>query len=119
MSRAVTVDLNITEDQIAGEKAILARTWAQTRGIYGFLSEVDHKRIGMRFILTALAFFVLGGILAALMRIQLSRPENTFIGPDLYNQLFTMHGTTMMFLFAVPVFEGLGLYFMPLLIGSR
>ena len=53
------------------------------------------------------------------MRIQLARPENTFLGPDLYNQFFTMHGTTMMFLFAVPVMQGFGIYFVPLMVGAR
>ena len=53
------------------------------------------------------------------MRIQLARPENNFLGPDLYNQLFTTHGTTMMFLFAVPVMEGMGVYLVPLMVGTR
>ena len=53
------------------------------------------------------------------MRMQLARPENTFLGPDLYNQLFTVHGTTMMFLFAVPVMEAIGVYFVPLMVGTR
>ena len=101
------------------EQEALERSWASQRGVIGFLSAVDHKRIGLRFIITALVFFALGGILAALMRIQLAVPENTFLGPDLYNQVFTMHGTTMMFLFAVPVFEGLAIYFIPLMIGAR
>jgi cytochrome c oxidase subunit I+III len=109
----------ITDAAIAAESDTLARTWAYPRGIVGFFSEVDHKRIGLRFILTALGFFVLGGILAALMRLQLSVPENDFIGPDLYNQIFTMHGTTMMFLFAVPVMEGLAVYMIPLMVGAR
>jgi cytochrome c oxidase subunit I+III len=109
----------IDEAAIAAERAQLDRAWQLARGIKGFLSEVDHKRIGIRFIVTALAFFALGGILAALMRIQLAVPENTFLGPDLYNQIFTMHGTTMMFLFAVPVMEGLAIYFIPLMVGAR
>ena len=62
---------------------------------------------------------MLGGILALLMRMQLARPENTLIGPDLYNQLFTMHGTTMMFLFAVPVMEAMAIYLVPLMVGTR
>ncbi|HYB94545.1 MAG TPA: cytochrome c oxidase subunit I [Vicinamibacterales bacterium] len=119
MSRAPVIELPLTDEMLSRQSRELARTWAPARGIIGFFSEVDHKRIGMRFILTALAFFVLGGVLAALMRLQLAFPENTLIGPDLYNQLFTMHGTTMMFLFAVPVMEGLGLYFTPLLVGAR
>ena len=61
----------------------------------------------------------MGGVLAALMRLQLSRPDNTVLGPDLYNQIFTTHGTTMMFLFAVPVMQGLGIYFVPLMVGAR
>jgi cytochrome c oxidase subunit 1 len=119
MSRAALIDIELTDEAVAGEAARLSRTWAQPRGLIGFLSEIDHKRIGMRFIITALVFFAFGGILAALMRIQLAFPENRFLGPDLYNQVFTMHGTTMMFLFAVPVMEGLGIYFVPLMIGAR
>src|SRR4051812_35785773 len=70
-------------------------------------------------LITAFIFFALGGVLALLMRLQLARPENTLIGPDLYNQLFTVHGSTMMFLFAVPVMQAMGLYFVPLMIGTR
>ena len=109
----------VHEQQLSAEKVQLDQTWASRRGLIAFLGEIDHKRIGIRFIVTALVFFALGGVLAALMRIQLSVPENTFLGPDLYNQVFTMHGTTMMFLFAVPVMEGLGLYFVPLMVGAR
>ena len=119
MSATPVVQLEMTDERIAADRSELAHSWQYARGRFGFFSEVDHKRIGMRFILTALAFFALGGVLAALMRIQLAVPENTFLGPDLYNQVFTMHGTTMMFLFAVPVFEGLGIYFVPLLVGAR
>src|SRR5690242_21007311 len=81
---------------------------------------VNHKRIGKRFMVTAFVFLLLGGVLAVLMRIQLSRPENSFLGPDKYNQIFTMHGSTMMFLFAVPMmFEALSVYFVPLMVGAR
>src|SRR5687767_4035358 len=111
--------LQITDELLAAEAERLEKTWSKPRGLMAFLSEVDHKSIGIRFIVTALVFFALGGVLAALMRIQLSVPENTFLGPDLYNQIFTMHGTTMMFLFAVPVMEGLGIYIVPLMVGAR
>src|SRR4051812_6249292 len=84
----------------ADDLAMLEDTWAEPRGAFGWLTHVDHKSIGRRYLVTAFAFFLLGGSLAALMRLQLSRPDNTLIGPDLYNQLFTTHGTTMMFLFA-------------------
>ncbi|MGY6501444.1 MAG: cytochrome c oxidase subunit I [Acidimicrobiales bacterium] len=97
----------------------LHRAWASQRGIPGFFSAVNHKQIGMRFIWTAVAFLVVGGIEGLLIRVQLATSENTFLGPEAYNQVFTMHGTTMMFLFAVPVLEGLAMYLAPLQIGTR
>jgi cytochrome c oxidase subunit 1 len=97
----------------------LETTWDDGKGLYAWLTAVNHKRIGRRYIVTALCFFALGGILAALMRLQLSRPGQDFLGPDLYNQIFTMHGTTMMFLFAVPVMEAMAVYLVPLMIGAR
>jgi cytochrome c oxidase subunit I+III len=93
--------------------------WADKPGLIGALSTIDHKRIGRRFIVSAFAFFVLGGILAALMRLQLARPDSSLIGPDLYNQLFTTHGTTMMFLFAVPIMQAMAVYVVPLMVGAR
>jgi cytochrome c oxidase subunit I+III len=97
----------------------LERTWANNPGIVNRLSCNDHKVIGIRFIVTAFVFFVLAGLLAAVMRMQLAVPDNHLVGPDLYNQVFTMHGTTMMFLFAVPVMQGMGLYLVPLMVGTR
>ena len=87
--------------------------------VYDWLATTEHTTIGRRFITTALGFFVLGGILALLMRLQLATPLAHVVGPDRYNQLFTTHGSTMMFLFAVPVMQGLGLYFVPLMVGAR
>jgi cytochrome c oxidase subunit 1 len=101
------------------ERARLAAVWADPAGVIGWFSHVDHKSIGRRFIATAFVFFALGGLLAVLMRLQLARPENSLIGPDLYNQIFTMHGMTMMFLFAVPVMLASGVYFVPLMVGAR
>jgi cytochrome c oxidase subunit I+III len=83
------------------------------------LSSVDHKVIGRRYMITALMFLFLGGLAAVAMRLQLARPDSRLIGPDLYNQLFTVHGTNMMFLFAVPVMEAFGTYFVPLMVGTR
>jgi cytochrome c oxidase subunit I+III len=97
----------------------LERSWAVPRGLIGWLSVVDHRSIGRRYLVTAFVFFVLAGVLAALMRIQLAFPENTFLGPDLYNQIFTIHGTAMMFLFAVPVMDAMAIYLVPLMVGSR
>jgi cytochrome c oxidase subunit 1 len=97
----------------------LARTWYVPTGLIGWLSVVDHRSVGRRYLLTALGFFLVAGILAVLMRIQLAVPGNTFLGPDAYNQVFTTHGTIMMFLFAVPVMEAMGIYLVPLMVGAR
>ncbi len=104
---------------IATDTALLETTWADPPGVVGWLKHVDHKSLGRRYLTTAFGFFLIAGILAALMRIQLSRADNTFLSADVYNQIFTTHGTTMMFLFAVPVMQGLGIYFVPLMVGAR
>jgi cytochrome c oxidase subunit I+III len=101
------------------ERRTLERTWEAPRGLVGFLTNVDHKAIGLRYVVTAFVFFLLGGIEALAMRLQLARPENHLLNPDLYNQVFTVHGSTMMFLFAVPVMEGMGVYLVPLMVGTR
>src|SRR3954463_436556 len=91
-----------------------------SRGRYsGWLATVDHKRIGILYILTSLLFFVAGGIVALLMRSQLAQPNEHVFTRDTYDQLFTMHGTTMIFLVVVPVFAGLGNFLVPLMIGAR
>ena len=97
----------------------LEQTWYVPRGIVGWFSVADHRTIGTRYLVSAFGFFIFAGILAGMMRVQLAVPENHFLGPDLYNQVFTVHGTTMMFLFAVPVMEGLGVYLVPLMVGAR
>jgi cytochrome c oxidase subunit 1 len=97
----------------------LADTWYVPSGLIGWFSVADHKTIGRRYITTAFGFFIFAGVLAALMRLQLAVPNNHFVGPDLYNQLFTVHGTMMMFLFAVPVMEAMGVYLVPLMVGTR
>src|SRR4051795_4434804 len=113
--------MNTTGGQALREDdfARLERVWKDPNGFPGWLTHIDHKSIGRRYLVTAFAFFLLAGVLAALMRLQLSRPDNHFLSPDLYNQIFTTHGTTMMFLFAVPVMQGLGIYFVPLMVGAR
>src|SRR5690348_8438335 len=91
----------------------LARTWGTPGGLWGALTTVDHKRIGRRYIVTAFIFLALGGLLAITMRLQLAQPDAGLVSPDRYDQLFTMHGSTMMFLFAVPMMEAMGVYFVP------
>ena len=94
-------------------------TWSQPKGILGFFATIDNIPIAVRYMVTSFAFFVAGGILALLMRVQLARPENGFVDPQTYNQLFTMHGTTMMFLFVIPFLEAFANYLIPLLNGTR
>jgi cytochrome c oxidase subunit 1 len=99
--------------------AALAETWKTPSGFWGALATVDHKIIGRRYIFTAFVFLALGGVLAILMRLQLAQPEARVLGPDRYNQIFTMHGANMMFLFAVPVMEAMAVYLVPLMVGTR
>ena len=88
----------------------LAETWAPARGPLAWFSQIDHRTIGIRFIVTAFVWFAFAGLLALLMRIQLAKPNNTFLSSDQYNQFFTVHGITMMFLFAVPVMLAVAIY---------
>lgn len=99
--------------------ARLKQTWRSAPGLWGMLSTVDHKVIGRRYIVTAFVFLALGGILSLVMRLQLASPEARLITADRYNQLFTMHGSNMMFLFAVPVMEAMAVYLVPLMVGTR
>jgi cytochrome c oxidase subunit I len=91
----------------------------EARGWTSWFTTVDHKRIGILYLVTAFVFFMVGGTEALLMRTQLGVPENTFLEPSTYNQLLTMHGTTMVFLFVVPMMAGFANYFIPLMIGAR
>jgi cytochrome c oxidase subunit I+III len=100
-------------------EAALEQTWKTPSGMWGMLATVDHKIIGRRYIFTAFIFLALGGVLSILMRIQLAQPEARVLGPDRYNQIFTMHGANMMFLFAVPVMEAMAVYLVPLMVGTR
>lgn len=87
--------------------------------LLSWVSTVDHKRIGILYILTAVFFLAIGGFQALLMRIQLALPNNDFLSPSQFNQLFTMHGTTMVFLVGMPVLVGFANYLVPLMIGAR
>jgi len=87
--------------------------------LYSWVTTVDHKRLGILYILYAIFFLMIGGIEATIMRIQLIVPHNHFVSPQLFNQLFTMHGTTMIFFVAMPILFGFGNYLVPLMIGAR
>jgi cytochrome c oxidase subunit I+III len=103
----------------SAQAAELEATWRDPPGFTGWLASINHKSVGRRFIVTAFGFFVAAGLLAAAIRLQLARPDSHLIGPDLYNRIFTLHGTTMMFLFAVPVMQAMAVYLVPLMIGTR
>ncbi|MBK8020790.1 MAG: cytochrome c oxidase subunit I [Chloroflexi bacterium] len=95
------------------------RVWQIPRGLLGRLSTVQNSPLGLRFVCLSFLFFVLAGVLALTMRTQLAIPENSLLSPELYNQFFTMHGSTMMFLFAVPMIEGIATLVLPQMLGSR
>src|ERR671914_2157905 len=89
-----------------------------TTGWWSWVTTVDHKRIGIMYCATAFIFFLLGGIEALVIRAQLAGPNGTVVNADLYNQLFTMHGLTMIFLVVMPLLTGVGNYIVPLQIGA-
>jgi cytochrome c oxidase subunit I len=91
----------------------------EDEGLLSWVASVDHKQIGIMYLLATLGFFAVAGVEALLMRVQLARPNEAFLSPDLYNQLFTMHGTTMIFLVVMPMLIGFGTYFVPLMIGAN
>ncbi|MCW5717661.1 MAG: cbb3-type cytochrome c oxidase subunit I [Bauldia sp.] len=101
-----------------GEEEALRRAWAAPKGIK-VLSEINNSYIGLYYVATAVFFFIFAGILALLIRAQLALPDSDVVSPDLYNQLFTMHGTVMMFLFAVPAVEAVGVLLLPNMLGAR
>src|SRR3974390_3631686 len=87
--------------------------------LHSWVVTVDHKKLGLMYITYGLLFFVVAGVEATLMRIQLAVPNNHFLPPQVFNQLFTMHGTTMVFLVGMPILFGFANYLVPLMIGAR
>jgi cytochrome c oxidase subunit 1 len=106
-----------TEALVAQNVTPYRADWRRGR-VTSWLTTVDHKRIGILYLWTALGFFVIGGFLALLIRTQLATPDESFITRDSYNQLFTIHGTTMIFLVVVPILAGFGNFLVPLMIGA-
>ncbi|MEP7287877.1 MAG: cytochrome c oxidase subunit I [Chloroflexota bacterium] len=109
----------MTAQSQASASIPLGRENAPTTGILAWITTTDHKRIGILYMVTAITFFILGGIFALLMRLQLAVPNNTVLSNSLYDALFTMHGTTMIFLVVMPLQVGFGNYLVPLMIGAR
>ena len=99
--------------------ARLKALWETKPGLYGWISSVDHKSIGIRYLVTSFIFLILGGLEALLMRIQLAQPGEHVVTAEQYNQLFSMHGITMIFLYALPVLSGFSNFLFPLVLGAR
>ncbi len=100
-------------------EARLHELWDSAPGLKGFFTTVDHKEIGLRYIVTAFVFLALGGVEALVIRMQLAGPNLTLLTPSEYNQFFSTHGMTMIFLYASPILSGFSNYLWPLLLGSR
>jgi cytochrome c oxidase subunit 1/cytochrome c oxidase subunit I+III len=103
----------------ASPHARLELLWATPKSLWGSLTTVDHKTIGLRYIWTAFAFLLVGGVEALVMRVQLSESHLRVLQPEAYDQLFTMHGITMIFWYAAPILSGFGNYLVPLMLGAR
>lgn len=97
----------------------LTELWETPKGLYGWLATVDHKELGIRYIVTAFIFLIVGGIEALIMRIQLAQPNLAVLSPETYDQMFTMHGVTMIFWYASPILSGFAIFLIPLMIGAR
>lgn len=97
----------------------LSQTWADPSGKIGFFKAIQNDAVGGRIMMGSFLFFIIAGLMGLLMRLQLIQPENDLIGPDAFNGLFTMHGSTMMYLFAVPMLEGFAIIMLPIMIGAR
>jgi heme/copper-type cytochrome/quinol oxidase subunit 1 len=109
--------VSATEHEI--EAVELDRVWASPPTLQGWLGMVNHKSIGKRFLFTGLVFFLLGGLFALLVRLQLAYPQLEILDAQAYNEVFTMHGVVMAFLFIVPILEGFAIYILPLMVGAR
>src|SRR5688572_12522773 len=107
-----------TVSTTARRQGILRRPTATT-GFGSWFTTIDHKKIGILYGATALVFFLIGGVEALLIRAQLAGPDGTLLNADQYNQIFTMHGVTMIFLFVMPMSAAFFNYFIPLMIGAR
>ena len=95
------------------------REFSLSEALYDWVATVDHKKLGLMYVIASLLFLVISGSFAVVMRLQLAVPENHLVPPDTYNRLFTMHGTTMVFLVGMPLVAGLSNYLVPLMIGAR
>src|ERR1700680_3665221 len=92
---------------------------SEREGLLAWVASVDHKQIGILYFISSMLFFLIGGIEALVIRVQLLAPRLHIISPETFDQMFTMHGTTMIFLFVMPMLTGFSTYVVPLMIGAR
>ncbi|WP_207462587.1 cytochrome c oxidase subunit I [Azospirillum sp. SYSU D00513] len=109
---------DIPQDEPARQRDELDAAWRSPAG-WRAISAVNQTYVGRRFVITGFIYFLIAGILGLVIRVQLAVPENDLLTPEAYNQIFTMHGTMMMFLFAVPILEGVAVYLLPPMLGAR
>src|SRR6266852_4463838 len=107
----------IVEEPLESTREPAALSW--TAVLHEWVTTVDHKKIGILYVLMAVVFLVVGGVEALLLRWQLLWPRYDFLGPDVFNQMFTMHGTTMVFFMGMPILIVMGNYLLPIQIGAR
>ncbi|MCB1669642.1 MAG: cbb3-type cytochrome c oxidase subunit I, partial [Pseudomonadales bacterium] len=112
ITEPTTIDLGAAKNR-------LTSLWETPSSLWGELATIDHKKIGKRYLVTAVMFLVIGGIEALLLRLQLSAADLDVLKPETYNQLFSMHGITMIFWYAAPILAGFGNYLVPLMLGAR
>ncbi|MCU1281516.1 MAG: Cytochrome-c oxidase [bacterium] len=116
MNGSVSPATSPADEAALSERERESRFWET---LHGWIVTVDHKRLGVMYVLYALVFLVVGGTEASLMRWQLAAPHKTLLAPDAFNRLFTLHGTTMVFFFGMPLIFGFGNYLVPLMVGAR
>tara|TARA_R110002073_G_scaffold7245_12_gene41414 strand:+ start:8220 stop:10784 length:2565 start_codon:yes stop_codon:yes gene_type:complete len=111
-------DVPVSDDGMSAQAKRLLAPWRTPTG-WRYWSAVNNSEVGLWYTVTAFAFFLFGGVLALVMRIQLALPDNDWLTPEQYNQVFTMHGSVMMFLFAVPILEAISIMLLPQMLGAR
>ena len=119
MATVAEPTIALPEAQPERRRSMLRRPSGYTKGAWGWMTTVDHKKIGILYGVTAGIFFLIGGVEALVLRVQLGAPDQTLVSADQYNQMFTMHGTTMIFLVIMPLSAGFANYLIPLMIGAR
>src|SRR3546814_6576982 len=97
----------------------MLRMWERPHTLTGWLASTDHNDIGRRYLVTAFVFLLLGGLEALALRLQLAQPDGTLLAPEAYDQMFTMHGISMIFLYAQPILSGFANFLWPLVLGAR